>query len=234
MSTRASVIGWRASECWGKYRMRQWINLFERYEVPSFQDAVTDDLLDEIIQTGKFVHHGADIEDQWDGGVFEYDAESFPEIVGKPFDEIRYTPEFRQTLRKALLRFAAEHQRDLENGSAYHGFEGLTPETQIYRGVTGSLNADGSVGVYWSLLKSQSVGRFINEEAGGILMVAKLKDVTVNWEATIRSRLDLSNGSDEQEIQLLKGTPVKAMAYNVNYNNGRPAFTNGSYIFKKA
>jgi hypothetical protein len=212
--------------------MRNWINLLEN-AVPSFVERVTDDLLDDILTTGKWVHHGADIEEQWDQGSFDgYIDSSFE---GKPFEEVRHTPEFRKALHDILMMMANQQYENLTQGSKYDDLPPLGPNTKLYRGISLKGGINDSVGVYWSQLKSQSLHRFISEEVGsGFLFVAEVKDVTIDWEATIRSRLDYSNGGDEHEIQLKKGTPVKCRAFNVHFSNGRPVVTNGTYILKKA
>lgn len=61
-----------------------------------------------------------------------------------------------------------------------------------------------------------------------------MKDVTIDWEATIRSRLDYSNGGDEHEIQLKAGTPVKTRVFRVSFENGKPQLSLGTYSFLKA
>lgn len=46
-------------------------------------------------------------------------------------------------------------------------------------------------------------------------MTSPVQDVQINWPETIRSRLDMSSGGDEHEIQLISGSPVKAAVYRV-------------------
>lgn len=212
----------------------------DRVAVPSFIEHVTNDLLDEIIRTGIWVDHGpehsSEVVDQWDCGIFDYYAEDIaPEIIGKPFDEVHHTPEFRKVLHHMLLHRAEEAYDDLVNGSKYNDLPPLSPTCKLYRGISGSsLNSDGSVGVYWSQLKDQSLGRFINEKQGGYLLVAEVKNVEIDWYQTIRSRLNLSHGGDECEIQLKRGTPVRTYVFRVNFVNGKAAFEHRGYVDKKA
>lgn len=205
--------------------MRPWIDLLENLVIPSFVERITDDLLDEIIATGKWVEHGGYLRDQWEGGVFDGAiGDTHPELQDRPFAEVRHTPEFRDTLRHVLLHAAKTQHDILIHGSAHDQVGPLSPESFIYRGITGELSPERA-GVYWSQVKSQSLGRFIGEAHGGTFLVAKIKDVTIDWEQTIRSRLDLANGGDELEIQLAAGSPVKAMAYRVTFARGRPSLT---------
>lgn len=211
--------------------MRNWINLFES-AVPSFVEHVTDDLLDDILATGKWVHHGAEVQDQWDGGTFSGHID--PSLEEKPFEEVRYTPEFRKALHDLLLRLATDQYENITQGSKFENLPPLGPTTKLYRGISLKGGIGDSVGVYWSQVKTQSLHRFIKEDIGGFLFVAEVKDVTIDWDATIRSRLDFGNGADEHEIQLKKGTPVMTRAFNVHFANGKPVLTNGTYIYKKA
>lgn len=221
--------------------MRKWMNIFENtVSVPSFVDRVTDDLLDEIIATGKWVHHGGDIQDQWDGGVLDYNIEDkYPELIGKDFADVRHLPVFREVLRINLLGIAKDQYERLINGSSYDKLGPLTPDSFIYRGIS-SHSTKESLGVYWSQIKTQSLHRFIDDKSGGLLFVAQVKDVTIDWEQTIRSRLDLSNGGDEAEIQLVGGSPVKCKVFRVSYpatskpRSIAPMISNLGYTFKKA
>ena len=203
--------------------------------VPSFVEHVTDDLVDEMIVSGKWVEHGGDLEDQWTGGVFDYELEStYPELIGKDFEEVRNLPQFRQILKTMLLSVAEENYNNLVNGSKFDNLPPLTPDSLIYRGITLKGGLNGTTGIYWSQLKSQALYRFIDENTGGWLFVSRAGDVTIDWYQTIRSRLDLAHGQDEVEIQLVKGSPVKARVYRVHFIKGKPQITLGNYHFLRA
>lgn len=215
--------------------MRNWITLLENLTVPSFVEHVTDDLVDEMISTGKYVGHGGDLEDQWSGGIFEDGMREInPEMIDQSFEAVRHTPEFRKVLHTTLLSFAEDQYQRLINGSAYDKLPPLSPDCLIYRGITAEGGIQNNFGVYWSQLKNQSLHRFIDEKSKGWLFAAKVKDVTIDWEATIRSRLDLAHGSDEAEIQLKAGTPVNARVFRVEFTNGRAQLSDRGYSQKRA
>jgi hypothetical protein len=209
--------------------MRNWIKLLESVTVPSFIERVTDDLLDEMLSTGKWVDHGGDLDDGWDMGYFE---DYMPdEMKEQTYDEVKGTPEFRNALHEIVKMMANSQYESLTQGDKYEDLPPLGPDTKIYRGITGNLRADGTVGVFWSQVQEQSLGRFIDEKKGGLLMVALVKDVTIDWDATIRSRLDYSNGGDEHEIQLKRGTPVKAKFYRVEWRGATPSSAGRRHLF---
>ena len=215
--------------------MREFINIVTESQatVPSFVEHVTDDVIEDMIRTGKFVDHGSEISEQWDNGIFDYWTEQVhPELVGKSYEEVRHLPQFREVLHTTMRYVADQQYTRLINGSSDN--PPLTPTTLLYRGITTNRGVNGSTGVYWSLNKTQSVHRFINPSVGGLLFVAEVKDVTIDWAATIRSRLDLSNGQDEQEIQLKPGTPVRARVFHVSFQGRTPRLTVGNYAFLKA
>ena len=188
---------------------------------PDFASSVTDALLDEMISTGKWVEHGGDLEDQWTGGCFDHAIErTLPHLVGRPFDEVRHTSDFREGLRLLLTRTAMEQRERLVSGSAYDGLGPLTQDSLIHRGLTGDV-LDARLGVFWSQLRDQSLHRFVDAGAGGFLLVARIGDVVVDWPATIRSRLDLANGQDEAEIRLMPGSSLVARAHRVRTIGGR-------------
>lgn len=189
--------------------------------LPDFASHVTDALLDEMISTGKWVEHGGDLEDQWTGGCFDHAIErKMPHLVGRPFDEVRHTADFREGLRLLLTRTAVDQRDRLASGCAYDGLGPLTQDGLIHRGVSGDV-LDVRLGVFWSQLRDQSLHRFVDERTGGFLLVARVGDVVIDWPATIRSRLDLANGQDEAEIRLVPGSVLIARAHRVRTIGGR-------------
>jgi hypothetical protein len=194
---------------------------------PDFTSYVTDQLLDEMISSGKWVEHGGDLEDQWAGGCFDHAIErTLPHLVGRPFDEVRHTPDFRQGLRLLLTRTAIEQRERLVSGCAYDGLGPLTQDGIIHRGVSGDV-LDARLGVFWSQLRDQSLHRFVDEETGGFLLIARIGDVVIDWPATIRSRLDLANGQDEAEIRLVPGSAIIARTHRVRTIGGRTHVDDG-------
>lgn len=186
--------------------MRSWINLVENFDTkPSFSLAVTDELIHDIISMGKWVEHGSDIEDWWeqirvDGDLIP--VAGFPELLKKNFEEARRDPVFAEALRWTLT-CSAEY---------YDGHLVLTGDTMVYRGLCNPNGFDPStpLGKFWSTEEGQAI-RFmsLDTKIGGtaVMMTAKLKDCTVNWPETIRSRLDQSGG-DEEELQLEVGSEI--------------------------
>lgn len=188
---------------------------------PDFASHVTDGLLDEMISTGKWVEHGGDLEDQWSGGCFDHAIErTLPHLVGRPFDEVRHTADFKKGLRLLLTRTAIEQRDRLVSGCTYDGLGPLTQDCLIHRGVSGDV-LDASLGMFWSQLRDQSLHRFVDQETGGFLLIARIGDVVIDWPATIRSRLDLANGQDEAEIRLVPGSAIVARAHRVRTIGGR-------------
>ncbi len=188
---------------------------------PDFASHVTDGLLDEMISTGKWVEHGGELEDQWRGGCFDHAIEdALPHLVGRPFDEVRHTYDFRKGLRLLLNRTASEQNERLVSGCAYDGLGPLTQDSLVHRGVSGDV-LDARLGVFWSQLRDQSLHRFVAEKTGGFLLVARIRDVVIDWSATIRSRFDLANGQDEAEIRLVPGSAIVARAHRVRKVEGR-------------
>ena len=105
--------------------MRKWIDLFENIAIPSFIERVNDDLVDEIMRTGKWVEHGAELEDRWDSGSYEGIIDDVPDdFWTKPYEEVKNTPEFRRCVVKALHLMADQAYEELVNGSKY---ENLPP-----------------------------------------------------------------------------------------------------------
>lgn len=206
--------------------MRHCITLCESMRIPSFIDQITDDLIAEIIATGKWVSHGSELSYSWINGLFDDAITALhPNFINKSFDEVQHTQEFKDILRHTIRRIAKQHLDILVNGSKYDHLPPFGPESPIYRGIS-SDHTTGKFGVYWSQVEMQSLGLFIDQAHGGILLVAKAKDVTIDWYQTFRSRIDLGNGMDELEIQLVPGTPVKATQYAVSYDrSGVPSKT---------
>lgn len=189
--------------------------------LPDFASCVTEALLDEMISTGKWVEHGGDLEDQWIGGCFDHAIErTMPHLVGRPFHEVRHTTDFREGLRLLLTRTAVDQRDRLASGCTYDGLGPLTQDSLIHRGVSGDV-LDAGLGLFWSQLRDQSLHRFVDEESGGFLLVARIGDVIVDWPETIRSRLDLANGQDEAEIRLMPGSSLVARAHRVRSIRGR-------------
>lgn len=188
---------------------------------PDFTAHVTDAVLDEMISTGRWVDHGGELENQWAGGCFDHAIErALPHLVGRPFAEVRHTPDFREGLRLLLTTTAHDQRRRIADGCAYDGLGPLDAASPLYRGVT-SEALDAGLGVFWSQLRDQSLHRFVDAPQGGYLLEARAGDLTIDWPATIRSRLDLSNGQDEAEIRLVPGTPIVASARRVSLCDGR-------------
>ena len=209
--------------------MRNWINLFEHIAVPSFVDHITDDLVDEIISSGKWVEHGTDLEDAWDQGSFEECVGGLPEEFWESsYDEIKTTPEFRKCVSVVAHNMASQAYDEIVNGNKYDKIPPLTSESILYRGIAGEFDENKPIGIFWSMSVDQAAGRFSTADGntGGYLFMSNARSVQINWEETIRSRMDYSNGCDEAEIQLVKGSPIEARLYKVTFTGmGRPTLT---------
>ncbi len=215
--------------------MREWINLFESTStVPDLSQFVTSELIDEIINQNKWVHHGAELDDWLDGSMYASDhanelglSDEEAEALEKmPFEQARHTPEFRRCVEHWVNYRAKDVQDTFVEGNPYDHIEPFGPDTILTR-VLRAQTVKSSLGVYWTELSPQSIVRVAPTTSDPILILqTKAKNVTIDWYETLRSRLDYNNGCDEAEIQLIKGSPVTEIRMGtMNYNpTGHNAF----------
>lgn len=199
--------------------MRRFMSIVEHASglaVPDGKQFVTDGLIDRIITTGHFTTHGDDTLQEWfeECRSWDYTPELLRDI---PYEEAVATPEFRQLFRYWM--------HDLRAPYVTRELRLLTPETLVVRAMYVSdewiaalsepLSAPLPLGVFWTTGEAMPHGASSDGHIGKreIYLVAKMSDVTVDWRETFESRFDFQNGDMEEEIQLLKGSPLPSVKF---------------------
>jgi hypothetical protein len=216
--------------------MRHWINLIENAsQVPELSQFVTPQLIDEIIREGKWVHHGDDLDDWLDTSTYASDnhgdlglsPEEAEALEAMPYAEQMKTPAFRKCVEHWVMFRVKDVQKTFETGCTYGSIAPFSGETILTR-VVRAASPTSPLGVYWTELSPKRIVRVVpdHEEHPCVILQVKAKNVTIDWYETLRSRLDYSNGCDEAEIQLARGTAVTnvrigTMKYR---DNGRDPF----------
>lgn len=210
--------------------MRHWINLIETASlVPDLTQFVTPQLIDEIIRDGKWVHHGAELDDWLDTSMYASDnaeelgLENSEALEAMPWEQQRDHPDFRKCVEHWVNLRVKDVQDTFETGSVYNSIAPFSGETILTRIVRAEA-PKSPFGVYWTELSPQGIVRVVpdHEQHPCVILQVKAKDVVIDWYQTLRSRLDYSNGCDEEEIQLKPGSAVQNV--RVGYMSYRDGF----------
>lgn len=198
--------------------------------VPDLKQFVTPELIDEIIRDNQWVHHGAELDDWLGGSCYATDnaaaiglsSEDAQALEDMPHEQALRTPEFRKCVEHWVNFCVEQLQKTFEQGCNYDKIPPFGPNSTLHRLIRAT-EPKSPLGVYWTEHGPQRIVRVVPDDAEqpiiSVLQV-RAQDVTVDWYATLRSRLDYSNGSDEAEIQLVSGSPVKARVGHIAYRDG--------------
>lgn len=170
--------------------MRNFINIMERASpiADHKQYFLSPEYIERVVATNRWSDHGSYLD-------------SF-------IDEVCNGDDADETVRAALREWLPKRLEWIERDLFL-----MSPDTVINRviGVTKetfysiSTSDHLSVGIFWG------AGDFEPQNSHPILIefVSTLGGVTVDWRATLESRIDFDNGDHEQEFQLVLGTPVR-------------------------
>lgn len=197
-----------------KYHMRNLINLVETYSGIDMSKFVNDALVDEILQRGTWTTHGSELFRWWEEGAPEYMTNSEKKNSG---DEIAHEdPAFVKTIMRRFLDARAQFiNRNMSE---------LAPDAEINRIIMVDKNyldrletlrsTDFNLGVYWGSDHVEPWGASYDNIAitpYGLQFTTLIKYAEVNWHETFMSRADWELGDDENEIQLVKGSPISTL-----------------------
>ena len=172
---------------------------------------VNDALVDEIMDRGTWTTHGAELNRWWEEGAPEYMTDFEREQSG---DEIyEEDPAFvKQIMRRFLDARAQFINRNMSE---------LAPDAEINRVIMVDKNyldrletlrsTDLSLGIYWGSDHVEPWGASYDNIAVtpyALRFTTLIKHTQVNWRETFLSRADWELGDDENEIQLIKGSPI--------------------------
>lgn len=186
--------------------MRKFINIVEAAQHVSIE--VTDEMVRHIIETDLFVEHGSNVSDAWEHGLLEWTAEQLglDGINGKPYDEVKHTPEFFKVLKTMLVELASRASKALNE---------MTPSTPIYRGVARGFRDGEPLGLFWTTSKNTALWFASSGGGKGSVAASTIAHAHVNWSETIKSRLDPTFSDDESEIQLVAGSKMRCAIFDL-------------------
>lgn len=214
------------------------MRLFE-YEgsLPDLRQFVTNDLIQDIIDIERWVHHGSELEDWLAMSCYATDnakaigltPEEAQELETMPYEEHLHHPNFKKCLEH-YVNYAVNHfDGILRHGDPYEKLPPFGPNMSLYRCMvvdqTWLDNPAPNFGTYWSAVPAQA-RRFLAARQTNVIMQVEVRNVRIDWYETLRSRIDYSSGFDEHEFQLPKGSPIKDVNVTV-LNTGEKMIKSG-------
>jgi hypothetical protein len=215
--------------------MRKFINIIENVTsfIPDPKSFVTDELINRIISTWKFVPHSSE------DSMYEWYEEAVREgLFPEEFEDIDLeaaskTAEFKEVFTNWL--------RNHRTGFVSSMMQGIGPDTRIYRSMyVPKVWIDGlgtkqpnpiNLGIYWTNGRphSYAVTMYSHENDVEIILSTSMDSVTVDWQHTFESRFDWINGDEEEEIQLVQSSPIHNI--EITYPDGSPIVVDRSNTF---
>jgi hypothetical protein len=205
--------------------MRKFIDIVESANglVPDFSQFVTPQLINELITTGLWTHHGSGLDEWWEeGGGLDYFQGEDKSLGDLDFYSALEQDKVATTtiLERFLRARAGWIQRELVSGE-YSGTP-LVIDAPLHRAVMVNdrwLEAMSQprkgplpLGIFWGLGVVEPWGAKYDETKDHfphmVEVVTKVRHVSINWYETFRSRLDWLNGDQESEIQLYPGSTI--------------------------
>lgn len=157
-----------------------------------------DRYFDDIMRYGEFSDHGSSLDE------FLYDFDDDPWWdESKTHDDILNDETFRTKFREWLARRFKYAYRLLKHEIKANGGFPLT----VYRSLVVPKSYDPSksgTGVFWSLRPDTypMQGKQANPDDVMVLLSTTISSRDVDWEGTMRSRMDYMHGDNESEIRL--------------------------------
>ena len=203
--------------------MRDLISLIESHSgIPDFSTFITPELISRLLTTREWTGHGTGLDEWWEDGAGDYmSEEEYAEAPDSLGDALSENPEL---VRKTLTNFLHARVNWIKKTMAgEYGSKAITPNTVIeriimvdddyIRRLESARDTTIELGVFWGAsgaVEPWGAGRDdIENKPHGLVFTTEIRHTVVDWKETFLSRADYMNGDEEEEIQLVKGSPIR-------------------------
>ena len=175
--------------------------------LPAFEQVVTKDYIDQVLESGKWNPHGSDIDRYFeDADAIEcLDDDS---VAEQHLREVYFPNRFRFVMEEL-----SRHLDDLSEDP--HLLRAMHIPTSDWGSFKSKLGKQ-PLGVFWSVHQPETHGT-VEKRGIHVTIKAKFNPEQVDWVETIRSRMDYDLGDDEEEIQLLKYAIPDVVDFEFNH-----------------